>query len=1109
MLRDSISKAQEAVSGKASNIATGLIETIDYIAKTRDSELQFDKTIVAEIVHCNNITTGEYYVRYQQGLFKAYWLGDQSIIYDPGVNVYIKIPNGDFSLKKIIEGSTNADMIASERYDYEQSENMEIYECYFDEKEYSIALNNGTNQEILIYKDSSSEADNQTIENLSLTYPNVNIKASFKTEFNDFNVIFGNYGLKVIFYAKNLHSSNQDEIEDCALVLDVSSFSGSLYDYFTYTPQYGLYNTEGKVLLKIKEIYFFAKDFSDKIVSSTPNLFVKDIKVSFNEIRDESDSLYKVWVSSPQGLELVNDTDSITLQGNFLYANRNFMSSSNCECYWFKQNPSVIAGSELYNSYGGMGWELIKDSKFNILTIKGSDVYQQTRIKFVLVYNNNLTFYYELPNPIYKKYNDRFIIAKKKENNQTYLELLDSRPTDENKAVKNINWYATLEDGSYLVDIGQGSKIVIDEYLTYSKVYFQALILLEEKGKEDIITVQDYIFSNAIGKDSINVVFSGEDNFLYDTNGDISYKIATSEITITPSITYGENVFKKNISWKLYNPDGEDIVLSNIAQSPSNSMLTQIRVDNDNSVHFKVSQRFSPSKKNNILILTIETIDNKIFSFNKNINFIKEGTQGAVGATYTLVVDQVSEDGQELDNKYQLLNNLDTKGWNFLFLKPKIYKEGHLILNGQQEYLNNELYIYSIKYKCKGFNLGVNKISEDSDIFKVNFINDDIDVKKTAEKEIQILGQYFICFTVDIILAKKDDDSAVENYHSNYFFPIMIGNKIDLNLLTINSVPSEIVYDTNGEKSQTHERKINIKYNGNKILAKFAKTLTEDNISIIKYNENEWGISQTDKYTGAVINSDGNSVYYFDENPMGAVKVILDESSNVFIIIPIVMILSNQIASNLFDGTSVVITDNDSTSIINTPQAASGNGQGATYLTTARTIQQPVPNTYSLKRNSVQTEQIKNDESGLYTVYNDDEGVLRLINKITPEEVRFMEGHFKITKDGVLNIENESIIIQGNDNEAQIVFGQEQDVQFNFGRDETGDEDPENKLHLQEISIRDFIDLSYQRDSVKDENGNHLRIENFLKNIEFSDLLKQKIIETVQEKILKAEEIEF
>ena len=102
MLRDSISKAQEAVSGKASNIATGLIETIDYIAKTRDSELQFDKTIIAEIVHCNNITTGEYYVRYQQGLFKAYWLGDQSIIYDPGVNVYIKIPNGDFSLKKII-----------------------------------------------------------------------------------------------------------------------------------------------------------------------------------------------------------------------------------------------------------------------------------------------------------------------------------------------------------------------------------------------------------------------------------------------------------------------------------------------------------------------------------------------------------------------------------------------------------------------------------------------------------------------------------------------------------------------------------------------------------------------------------------------------------------------------------------------------------------------------------------------------------------------------------------------------------------------------------------------------------------------------------------------
>ena len=1120
MLKDSISKAQEAVSGKASNIATGLIETIDYIAKTRDSELQFDKTIIAEIVHCNNITTGEYYVRYQQGLFKAYWLGDQSIVYNPGTNVYVKVPNGDFSLKKIIEGSTNVDTFVSERYDYEQSENMEIYECYSNSEEYSITLNGSIlRQKILIYKDDSSETDSKLFENLSLSYPNINIKADFKTDFNNFNVNSGNYGLKVIFDAKNLHSSDQENIENCELTLDISNFSGSLYDYFTYTPQYSLYNTEGKVLLKIKEIYFFAEGFSDKIVSTTSNLFVKNIKISFNEIKDESDSLYKVWVSSPQGLELVNDTDSITLQGNFLYANKNFMSSSTCKCYWFKQNPSVIAGSKLYNSYGGIGWELIENSNFNILTIKGTDVYQQVKIKFVLVYNDNLTFYYELPNPIYKKYNDRFSIIKTKKENQTYLELVDGRPSDANRQIKNIIWYITREDGSYLSGIGEGTAFLIDSYLTDSKVYFQALITLEGKDEKetDIITIQDYTLINTIGKDSINVIFSGEDNFLYDTNGDMAYDIVKKEIIITPSITYGENVFKKNISWKWHNPDGEDENLTSIPKSPSTSMLTQINVDDLNRVHFKISQRFNLTKKNNTLVLVIETIDNKIFSFSKNINFIKEGTQNAVGATYTLVIDQVSDTGQELDSNFQLLNKTD-EGWSHLFLKPSIYKEGKIITDKQPVYLNSVLYKYSIVYNCKGFNLGVKKHSDNNNIFKVYFVNNNIDTRKGVDEnnkeiDIQISGQYFICFTVDIKLTKDGDASSIaEEYHSNYFFPIMIGNKIDPKLLTIKNIPSEIIYNANGETSQTSERKINISYEKKPVInSNFIKSLTE-NINIVKYGEKEWGIVQVDKYTGAVINSyilevnnEKLEVYCFDESLMGAIKIIFDEDKNSFIIIPIVMILSNQIASNLFDGTSIVVMDGASTSIITTPQAASGNSKGATYLTTARTIQQPVPNAYSLKRNSVQTEQIKNDESGLYTVYNDNDGILRLINKITPEEIDLMEGRLKIDRNGLLALQNESILIYGNDNEAQISFGQEEDIKIYFGRDDDGEEDPENKLHLKELSIRDFITLNYKRKEDKDK---HIII-NTIDSISLSEVLKTEILNVVKNNLSMAEEKKF
>ena len=81
-----------------------IIKTIDLIAQARDSELMFDKTVIAEVVSLNNAETGEYYVSYQQGKFKAYAPIELGYVYDKGTSVYVKIPGGDFSAKKLIEG---------------------------------------------------------------------------------------------------------------------------------------------------------------------------------------------------------------------------------------------------------------------------------------------------------------------------------------------------------------------------------------------------------------------------------------------------------------------------------------------------------------------------------------------------------------------------------------------------------------------------------------------------------------------------------------------------------------------------------------------------------------------------------------------------------------------------------------------------------------------------------------------------------------------------------------------------------------------------------------------------------------------------------------------
>jgi len=108
-----------------------------------------------------------------------------------------------------------------------------------------------------------------------------------------------------------------------------------------------------------------------------PNIFVKNIKISFVDNIDNTDSLYYCGIQAVQGLSLAQDTDTITLEGKFYYALKDVLSPSNCQCYWFKQNPVVVPGHELYNQYAGGGWEEIIDSKvnYNILTLRGSDVY--------------------------------------------------------------------------------------------------------------------------------------------------------------------------------------------------------------------------------------------------------------------------------------------------------------------------------------------------------------------------------------------------------------------------------------------------------------------------------------------------------------------------------------------------------------------------------------------------------------------------------------------------------------------------------------------------------------------------------------------------------------
>lgn len=80
-----------------------LYDSMDLLAKRNIAATPADLTIDATVTAIANVDTGEYKVAYDGGLFSAYST-DPTIVYKQGDKVYVLVPQGNFSNKKIILG---------------------------------------------------------------------------------------------------------------------------------------------------------------------------------------------------------------------------------------------------------------------------------------------------------------------------------------------------------------------------------------------------------------------------------------------------------------------------------------------------------------------------------------------------------------------------------------------------------------------------------------------------------------------------------------------------------------------------------------------------------------------------------------------------------------------------------------------------------------------------------------------------------------------------------------------------------------------------------------------------------------------------------------------
>lgn len=267
-------------------------DAINNISKQQVDSTPKDLTINAEIVNLYNVDTGEYKVEYQSNTFSAF-SSDPTITYSLGEHVFVLVPKGDFSQRKIILGRAVGEISDSQAQDLtnffiDQGPNWVSGEegtysmdhtplqiCAISKFSKESLKRDPSKEDCPNYEDQGfrrwacedegeardgftrypttypTPEDLEVIDQHFVNYANsfdwLKIAATFRTEFLQ-NHSNGEYYLSVTFIANNprwvpeddpLYDLRKDEepYEFIEYRLDFKSFNGSPYQYAVDTPQ--------------------------------------------------------------------------------------------------------------------------------------------------------------------------------------------------------------------------------------------------------------------------------------------------------------------------------------------------------------------------------------------------------------------------------------------------------------------------------------------------------------------------------------------------------------------------------------------------------------------------------------------------------------------------------------------------------------------------------------------------------------------------------------------------------------------------------------------------------------------------------------------------------
>lgn len=329
------------------SIQESIFQAIDVIAEKKISEIKFDKTIECIITSDVNADKGEYSAQYQDIIINVF-SNNNTVKYRKDDNVYVLIPQGDFSNKKTIVG----------KKDNSGEDFIDIVDLI--DKVQTMGDNYVAEPEDAIFK--FSTAGNNQLKELSFK------SESFIKDYkNKLNLLIG----------ASIYTDLNNEDGDFGIKLDLTYTSGVRHVYtmsmnsMTGNPyrlenryQYKIFPLLLDDVVRVNGLYLYVKGFATPVANAVQ---FKNIEVSYAKPKDvEGLEQFEAEIQTPEGAIFKNGilTPQEFLPMNMTLKKVGKVFRPNATYKWFFMDSTVV-DADVNNGWdadGGLGWRYIKET---------------------------------------------------------------------------------------------------------------------------------------------------------------------------------------------------------------------------------------------------------------------------------------------------------------------------------------------------------------------------------------------------------------------------------------------------------------------------------------------------------------------------------------------------------------------------------------------------------------------------------------------------------------------------------------------------------------------------------------------------------------------------